>query len=40
MADASEILRRRVDGIIRPVDRWNESLAVVKVGGVYPDLRV
>jgi hypothetical protein len=35
MADASEIMRRRIEGIIRPIDRWNESLAVVKVGGSY-----
>jgi hypothetical protein len=30
MVDAAEILRRRIDAIIRPIDRWSESLAVVK----------
>ncbi|GFH20444.1 uncharacterized protein HaLaN_17568, partial [Haematococcus lacustris] len=30
MADAAEIMRRRVDAIVRPIDRWLESLKVVQ----------
>lgn len=34
LADAAEIMRRRIEGIVKPIDRWLDSLSIVKVRGV------